>query len=636
MRNLSAVYLAVVIAAGILVATGLVLDWGLWYSDYLAYRGQTEAFLEGTLAVGADVRRIGWDEVWFAEKAQQPWGLGVPAWRLPFEAMARLAGQPAFPDRLALGAAWALVAFGILRLYLIPSKPVHPVAWLKERPERICVFALLVLFPPLLTMTRFRFVVYEEAAAYSFLAGVGLFAFTLWFYRRRTVPVFLGLALLAGVAPFVRPTLLAYSVASLLIALFLAWHIGWRWHRLVAGVVLFGLGCTLLFVSNAHRFGSGLEFGHATNLNTVDSMRYTSRFDHPMRSEPLHSAAAELGAGLFLIGNSFNGYGWYEQDFHVWQSSTHRWREYYFTTYDPTFALMLAGALGLAILRKVKGKESGGIGNRERGRAGDAGKREVGEAEGRGVWGGRLWSETDLMILWMLLAAVPIFVFYLRGPFLASRYLLDFGPAFAVGLSAFVFLAAESLRRRIGSGRRSVAIILIAFAGWWGWQVFTGDGAFPAGPVLRAEQVAARLNVAEPQTPFEGLPDSYVAGMEVDSRWPPFNGAGWDLETGQTKAAVTLFVPAVARLEIEVAPAEGGGELAPEDYEIIRAKVGLEFLRRSSIEVIPEGRRLVFEGPKRGVYRQGIQTCFLGFVAAETATDGDSPFQLLRVEWEEL
>ncbi len=368
MRVLLAAYFSVVITAGVLVATGLVPDWGRWYSNHLAYRWQTEALLSGSVSIGTEARYLVWDKVWANGNVQQAWGLGVPFWRLPFEAAAGVLGLGMFPDRIAFGVAWASVVFLLMRLFVLPGNTKDPMAFLRQKPEAFCAFVVLALFPPLLTMCRFRFVVYEEAAAYSFLAGMGLFAGTLLFFRRPTLRVFLVLAALAGLAPFVRPTLLAYGVTTMLVISYGAWRLGWSYPRMAAGLGLFALGSVLLFASNHVRFGAPLEFGHGVNLNTVDSMRYTSRFDHPFRSEPPGSAAVELTSALFVAGNTFTGYQWYAPELIPGQSSTHRWREFYFKTYDVSFALMLVIAWGWGIWGKGRGWRGEGGGAKEKGR----------------------------------------------------------------------------------------------------------------------------------------------------------------------------------------------------------------------------------------------------------------------------
>src|SRR4051812_15465365 len=87
---------AFVLSANLLVITGLIDDWGSWYSDNLAYRRQTDAILSGKLELDADPRAAGWDLAWSNNGVHQVWGLGVPFWRLPFEACARLFSYSAF------------------------------------------------------------------------------------------------------------------------------------------------------------------------------------------------------------------------------------------------------------------------------------------------------------------------------------------------------------------------------------------------------------------------------------------------------------------------------------------------------------------------------------------------------------
>ena len=110
-------------ALGISVATGLIPKWGQWYSVNMAYRRQTEAMLNGSLALDKDPRTVGYDMAWASDGVQQVWGLGVPSWRLPFELVAKLFGQAGFPDRLALTAAMALLTYALLRVARIVPLP---------------------------------------------------------------------------------------------------------------------------------------------------------------------------------------------------------------------------------------------------------------------------------------------------------------------------------------------------------------------------------------------------------------------------------------------------------------------------------------------------------------------------------
>src|SRR4051812_47987450 len=93
-------------AAFLLISsTGLMTDFGEWYSRDLAYRRQTQAFLQGRVSLCDTPTAILHDHCWINGKLQQVWGLGVPICRLPFEAAARCLGQRGFPDRLVFALA---------------------------------------------------------------------------------------------------------------------------------------------------------------------------------------------------------------------------------------------------------------------------------------------------------------------------------------------------------------------------------------------------------------------------------------------------------------------------------------------------------------------------------------------------
>src|SRR5690242_5644947 len=75
--------------------------WGAWFSPSLAHRLQTEAMLRGALALQATPHGQMADWAW-GNGSQHVWGLGVALLRLPFEAIAKVAGQVGFPDRITL------------------------------------------------------------------------------------------------------------------------------------------------------------------------------------------------------------------------------------------------------------------------------------------------------------------------------------------------------------------------------------------------------------------------------------------------------------------------------------------------------------------------------------------------------
>src|SRR5689334_16258389 len=112
-----ACYFSAVISVAFIVNTGLVPEWGRWYSDNLAYRFQTDALIHGALAIDTTPTggKLLWDMLWSEQAVHQVWGLGVPIWRFPFELIAHLVGLRFFPDRFAFAAALAIVSYAVLR-----------------------------------------------------------------------------------------------------------------------------------------------------------------------------------------------------------------------------------------------------------------------------------------------------------------------------------------------------------------------------------------------------------------------------------------------------------------------------------------------------------------------------------------
>ncbi len=158
------VFYAVVYSFGLIIfLSGGIPRWGAWYSPSRPHRAQTEAFLRGQLALSTNISDLADDLCWSECGVQQVWGLGVPLWRLPFEAVARIWSDRGFPDRLALAIFGAVTAYVVLRAsnqlagcerYLEKGKSPSEVT--PTRP-----YALLVLlFPPFLSLVMARGDVY--------------------------------------------------------------------------------------------------------------------------------------------------------------------------------------------------------------------------------------------------------------------------------------------------------------------------------------------------------------------------------------------------------------------------------------------------------------------------------------------
>jgi len=107
-------YQALLYAFGLLVICSVIPSWGQLYSPIPYHREQTDAFLRGELAINHNPFDLNEDLCWSEGGVNQVWGLGIPFWRLPFEALARLLGLAPFPDRVALGLFIALAAYIVL------------------------------------------------------------------------------------------------------------------------------------------------------------------------------------------------------------------------------------------------------------------------------------------------------------------------------------------------------------------------------------------------------------------------------------------------------------------------------------------------------------------------------------------
>ena len=351
-----------------------------------------------------------WDSAWGNGSVEQIWGLGVPFWRLPFECLARIFGQPAFPDRIAFCVALAVSVYVVVRFHFTFSpQPETCPAW---------VWALVgiiptVLFPPFLALCRSRFLVYEEVEAYACLLGQLLAAGTAWVCFRPSGRALLCLACVAGLAGFVRPTFGAYGVASLIVASIAFRQNGLPLRPMIWACAIFIFGNGLLAISNTVRFGSPFEFGHSLAINGISAMAYATRFDNPFQNLPFTTAAKELFSLLFftkeVTGGDAYGFGRF-----LGQAPTLRWRELYFSTFDVTTLVLAASAWGwltFSLLRRLAARK---------------GFQKLEPVEG--------------IILWGVIAAVPLIAFYLRFPFMSSRYLMDFSPMLGVGLLGIVLV----------------------------------------------------------------------------------------------------------------------------------------------------------------------------------------------------
>ncbi len=255
---------AVLYALAFVVGTGVIPGWGEWYSTSLHYRRQTDAFFHGGLALSHRPVDVEFDQTWSNDGVHQVWGLAVPAWRFPFEVLARLCGQQAFPDRIAFAVALALWAWFVLRT-LLPNPQGDSG---DQKPWSLgtgLLAALLVLANPcFVSLCSVRFAVYEEAVAYEYLFGTALLMGLLRLALRPSYKSWCWLAFLAGFGPLVRPPLLFYGFATLVMG---AWICrkelaGRGWWRMALPAGLWCVGGAVLYWTNLVRLGLTRIEGH--------------------------------------------------------------------------------------------------------------------------------------------------------------------------------------------------------------------------------------------------------------------------------------------------------------------------------------------------------------------------------------
>jgi hypothetical protein len=301
----------------------------------------------------------------------------------------------------------------------------------------------------------------------------------------------------------------------------------------------------------------------------------------------------ELKAGFYYAPGKFPG-----------QSPTVRWREIGLTTYDLSYLAMILAGWG-----------AGGV----------AGWR---------LWRGRKGNLTvGSLALYSVLASAPLLGFYLRNGVIASRYMLDLMPAFAAAMLA-AWLAWGGWWQARRGGRWALGAAGVLLVAWLVWQITTSRSAYGSPRPLTWEEVKDQRQLQTSQAVRFPSDGRYASAAAPAQTGVPYNGAGWLTPTGRLMPCVILFVDNPAFLELELVAEERGSIAA--DPEQIRAKVGLEYLRRERVERTPEGWRVRFRGPQQRRYQRGVQPVFLATVPNRHLADYEhTPWRLLRVRWRE-
>ncbi len=562
------------------------------YSGSAIYRAQVDAFLAGRLALSTSPDALAHDLAWTPSGVQQVWGLGVPLWQTPFELVARVLGQDPFPDRIALLVWLALCWFVLIRAFRRQGEP----RWLGA--GSVLITALL---PAFVTMMRGRMGIYEEAAAYAYTAALILLAGLVAFARTPTRNRYLVLLLAAGLTGLLRPTVWFYGLATagLATAMYLRAH-GRRVLPIVAiGAALFVAGGGALYATNAARFGSGTEFGHRLNLESLPGNIVATRFSYPFERTGWISAGVELFGSVFGRPEQVATRGFYERYLHVGQSEVVRWREYYFTTFSwPYLPIVLAGL----------------------------------------VLGALAWKRRDddrWLAAWAVIGALPLVLFYLHSPSISSRYELDLAPAIAALLViAWRGGARWWIKRRRGVIAPAVLVML------WIVAVATSKarGRVPADLVDRDTASVELVPLSRAPTLAHELPNAYDLAdpkletyLDADGKPPELylNGSGWDRATGRVAPAAQFYMTAPAFVVVEVETPTG----ASVDWATrVRVVIGPHHLTLASTEPTARGARLHFT-LSDGVTLPGLQVAFVAFGPDAELDQPLSNVVLRRIRW---
>lgn len=571
------------------------------------HRLQADALLNGHLHLGDSIDQIQHDLAWHDGKVNHVWGLGVGMWLVPFEALWRLCGQKWFPDRIALG-----VAFGLLAWYNGST------AWRLADQSKSPVLGiglvwLILLCPAIWTLSQGGRPIYEETSLYACLVSLGILVATVRVACFGRLTDFFICAVLAAMAPIVRPTHGIYGLAGMLVctAILLSQRspansksmirqtvsLRYFFGFLFLGNVVFAAGLLFLVLTNRMRFGSPLEFGHRLTA-TPSIIVYMTRIDNPMREAGLGEAALELFGSLYL-SKGLTKQATIQEELPWWQASCERWRDPYLTTYDLSWAAVCFAAFAGSAwwLGKERRRSTRQLLHRS----------QLSLVLGTVVWAG--------------MSATALAVFYLRLPVFSARYLLDFAPAF-VACALLVWL------------RLAHWVSLAVLAGWLGYELLTSTVRPPPLELLSRGGIQPELWRADGKSLAE-YSGSYSVSRHPGETKIAYNGSGWAKEGGEAEHIVILAVHRPEFVELLVGPRlrNRSTTVLQDTY---RAMIDNQFLTLHQVQEEGEELRVTFDVPEHISRRAGDELLFLCFSKGYELQARASRRVLYSVRWRDV
>jgi hypothetical protein len=611
----------VIYAAAIVSGTGLIPRWGAWHVNLDHHAAQAQALLAGRLGISDSPAALTLSRLWANGEAHQVWGLGVPILRVPFEWAALRLGSGQSPAHLFYFVFLSLWGWWILSFHTQGKAEMSP----GRMTGALVAAALILLFPPFIgIMAAHQYSIMDGVLYWTFMHGMAVMLLLWRLLATGRFRYWLLLGVAAGFGPWIRPTLFIYGIAALLIATSI-WSPRLVWaesrngerpriiRKLAAGWAVFLFLCGLLWASNWVRFGDGFEFGHSLNIRSESGIgtMYATRFDHPFEEAGFVEGMRELAGALFFISTErMNQEDSYRHDFFPGQSDRVRWRQFYFKVFDWTYLGLLGGGMILAsveLKRRLNRRKLG------------AGEREGGPSAEESVPRLALWG-------WAFVSLLLLALFYWRVPVLASRYLMDFAPAFC----AVTWLLWTGSWREAGGWRLRTVLLAVVF-GWMTFQTWEVTSK-PSGGLraLTVEEVRSRQRELASWSIPSG---AYFRQEEFKETSIPFNGTGVS-PNGNLAPMFLCFVMDPEFVELDLVSREDQQELES-DPSVIRAKIGLEFLERELIERTTEGWRVRFQGPGRARHQTGVQVVFVAMAPREHLAEATTPWRLKSVRWRE-
>jgi hypothetical protein len=559
------------------------------YSSSPYHRLQASALLDGHFHLAESIEGLQPGLAWHDGKVQQVWGLGVGLWLAPFQAVWILLSQRPFPDRIALGFAFALLAFysSCTGLRLVRND---------QRANGLALIWLITLCPAVWTLARNSRLIFEETVLYSVLLSLGVLISLLRVTVFGSRGDYIACCILGALAMWVRPTHTIYGLFAVLIASSIVWQRkGYR--KLVAcGLLTWATSLGLLVLTNNIRFGSPSEFGHRLTTST-GSMVYLTRFGNPFAEARIADASAEL-LGLLFFTRGVHDAAAFDEKLFFGQAAVPRWRRLDLPTFDLSYFLISLAAvivtIGCLAKRRCNGLFSA-FSNPE--------------------------SLNIVLLLWSGCAFVGLFLFYLHYPAIASRYILDFSPALFGLVLVFWILASNRWPRSA----------LVALALWLTFEIISAkvparEQTFYHSP---AQEVILTPNPRFPSDDFQGI---YTASRHPVETRIAVNGKGWEPGSGFAASIVTLVLddPEFVELLIDERRIRNG---APASKDVYQAQIDGQSLPFRQMTRDGDSWKVVFDIPDSIKARQQVELLFLCFTGGYDSEDRNSERVMHSVRW---